>query len=69
MVRGAACCHFGRARRLGWARAQALRLEQAKGPSAAARPDLGICHTGNCTVGKLSHEKIPLGSCHLGKIH
>ena len=29
-----------------------LRLEQARGPSAAARTDLESCHLGNCTVGK-----------------
>ena len=44
-----------------------LWLEQATGPSAAARTDFGSWRLGNCTVGKLPLVKILLGSCSLGK--
>ena len=46
---------------------RALWLEQATGPSAAARTDIGSCGLGNSTVGKLPLVKILLGSCSLGK--
>ena len=49
-------------------RARALRLEQAGGPSAAARRDIGSCHLGFCTFGKLTLGKIHLGSCRFGKL-
>ena len=46
---------------------QALWLEQARGPSSAARTDLGRWRLGNCTAGKLLVGKISLGSRRLGK--
>ena len=53
----------GGALRLGWARGSSAAARAGWGPSAAARTDLG-----NCTFGKLPLGKIPLESCHLGKI-
>ena len=41
---------------------QALQLGSVRGPSAAAKTDLG-----NCAIRKLPLGKIPLGSCRLGK--
>ena len=43
---------------------RALRLEQARGPSTAARTNLGSCRSGNCTF-RWQHPN--LGCCHLGK--
>ena len=39
----------------------------ARGPSAAASTDLGSFRLGNCTFGKLSPRKLPLGCCRLRK--
>ena len=44
-----------------------LQLEQARGPSAAARTNLGSCRLENCTFGKLLIGKLPLGKRPLGK--
>ena len=45
----------------------ALRIGLARGPSAAASTDLGSFRLGNCTFGKLSPRKLPLGCCRLRK--
>ena len=60
---GAADCN-GRGRGLV---GRAPRQEEASGPSAVVRTDLGSCRLVNCTVKKLPLGKIPLGRCHLGK--
>ena len=53
---GAAGCNGG----------PALRLGRERGPSGAARTDLGSCRLGNCTQGKYP-GKLPLGKKSLGK--
>ena len=60
-------CNGNQALWLGWARGRAPRLEQAGGPSAAARTDLGSCRLKKCIFRNLPFGTIPLGSCHLRK--
>ena len=43
-----------------WLGGWALRLEQARGPSAVAMTYLGNCSLENCKFGKLPLRKIPL---------
>ena len=40
----------------------------SEAPQAATRTDLRSWCFGNCTFGKLQLGKVPLGSCHFGKI-
>ena len=65
---GAAVGNGGRVLRLGWTRGPSAAARTGWGPSAAARTYFGSCHLKNCTYGKFPFRKIPLGSCHLGKI-
>ena len=44
-----------------------LRLEQARGPHAEARTDLGTFRLGNCTLRENALGKLPLGKIFLGK--
>ena len=55
------------AKRCGKELAGGPQLEQARGPSVAARTDMGSWRLGNYTFGKLPLGEIPLGSCRLGK--
>ena len=44
-----------------------LRLEQARGPHAEARTDLGSFRLGNCTLRENALGKLPLGKIFLRK--
>ena len=48
----------GLALRHGWARSRALRLEEARGLSAAVRTDLGSCRLGNFNIWEVATWEI-----------